>query len=322
LPLPLLPPLNALRAFKVASLTGSFSLAADELCVSQGAVSRHIAKLEAYLGVKLFDRTSREARLTEAGSQYAAQLQLAFEAIERATLDLHREKKRDRLKIGLFPSLASTWVMQMIQEYQLLHPELGLDILCQTMFSDVDTHALDIMSMNTNMVYDNSDYLPLMDVVLTPICTKDLAAKLGPTPDPADIGAVTTLHSLRRPEYWATWLKAAGVPAARCRLTRHFENSALAEQAANAGMGLAMSMTSIENHLPAFHDLVQPYDLKVRLDETNGFAWRPRIMRSKAARDFIEWFAGQKEQRDLTMAANRTTPPPVLTPMAKVGVAA
>jgi LysR family glycine cleavage system transcriptional activator len=299
--LPLLPPLNALRAFKVASLTNSFSLAADEMCVSQGAVSRHIAKLEAYLGVRLFDRTNREVRLTEVGAQYAAELQVAFERIEQATRQLHTERKRDRLKIGVFPSIANTWVMAKLQEYQILNPDLGLDIVCQTMFSDVDTHSLDIMSMNTTLMHEGVEYLPLLDVELAPVCAPELAERVGN--DPHALAHMTTLHSLRRPDHWSTWLEAAGVEPTMCRATRHFENSALAYQAAVNGMGIAMSLTGTENHLPIYRTMVRPFALQLAIDESYGFAWRPSITKSPPARDFLEWFTACKVQHDAQAAA-------------------
>ncbi len=292
MPLPLLPPLNALRAFKVASLTNSFSLAADEMCVSQGAVSRHIAKLEAYLGVRLFDRTNREVRLTDVGAQYAAELQIAFERIEQATLRLHSDRKRDRLKIGVFPSLANSWAMEKLQEYQTLNPELGLDIVCQTLFSDVDTHALDIMSMNTALAREGIDYLPMLNVVLSPVCSPELAARL--SGDPAELADVTMLHSLRRPDHWGMWLRAAGLPASISKSNRHFENSALAFQAATAGMGVAMSLTGIDDHLPVYHNMVQPFALKLPVQESYGFAWRPTVLQSPTARAFIEWITEQQ----------------------------
>lgn len=301
MPLPLLPPLNALRAFKVASLTNSFSVAADEMCVSQGAVSRHIAKLEDYLGVKLFDRTNREVRLTEVGAQYAAELQIAFERIEQATRQLHAESSRERLKLGVFPSLANSWVMGKVQDYQALHPDLGIDIVCQTLFSDVDTHALDVMSMNNTLPHEGVDYLPLLEVELAPVCTPELAEQIGD--DPMALTEVTMLHSLRRPDHWPIWLREAGVPVTACRATRHFENSALAYQAAVAGMGMAMGLASPKDQLPVYQHMVRPFPISVRIEETYGFAWRPGTLSSKPARQFIEWFEAEKAERESELPA-------------------
>jgi len=294
--LPLLPPLNALRAFKVASLTGSFSAAASELCVSQGAVSRHIAKLEDYLGVRLFERTNREVRLTTVGAEYAIKLQAAFESIEQATVELHTERKRDRLKVGVFPSVANTWVMEKLNEYQADHPELGLDIVCQTMFSDVDIHSLDIMGMNTLVPLEGVDYLPLLDVVLSPVCTREMAERIGD--DPANLPNFTTLHSLRRPEHWLQWLEAAGLSPRSCRASRHYENSALAHQAAVSGMGVAMSLTSIKNHLPAYQSMVHPFPITLPTSESYGLAWRRSTPKSSSARALIDWIDAQKSARD------------------------
>lgn len=296
--LPLLPPLNALRAFKVASLSGSFSAAAAELCVSQGAVSRHIAKLEDYLGVRLFDRTNREVRLTPVGADYAEKLQAAFEAIELATVELHTERKRDHLKVGVYPSLANTWVMGKLEEYQEAHSELSLELVCQTTFSDIEAHALDIMGMNSLILVQHSgiEYLPMMDVVLSPICTREMSERIGK--DPANLPNFATLHSLRRPEHWQQWFEAAGLSHRACRASRHFENSALAHQAAVTGMGVAMGLTSIENHLPVYQRMVHPFALKIEKDESYGFGWRQGALKSEPAREFITWMDEQKSARD------------------------
>ena len=87
-----LPPLNALRAFEVASRVGSFTIAARELSVSQGAVSRHVARLEDYLGVQLFERGHREVKLTLQGQAYAADIHQVFERIQQTTRKIRLEQ--------------------------------------------------------------------------------------------------------------------------------------------------------------------------------------------------------------------------------------
>jgi LysR family glycine cleavage system transcriptional activator len=174
------------------------------------------------------------------------------------------------------------------------------------------------MSMNTESPYDSVEYMPLIDVSLTPVCNSTLADRIGP--DPRDLRHFTTLHSLRRPEHWSTWLKAAGLPASHCRATRNFENSALARQAAVAGMGVAMSVTGLENYLPGHGDLVQPFTLSVPLDESYGFAWRPSALRSKVARDFIEWFRVERARRERERRDRQSMPSVAPARMASIAV--
>src|SRR5262249_22832610 len=101
-----LPPLNALRAFEVASRVGSFTLAARELSVSQGAVSRHVARLEQFLGVQLFERGHREVKLTPLGQAYANDVREIFERIQQATWEVRAHNNRRQLHVAPFPSNA------------------------------------------------------------------------------------------------------------------------------------------------------------------------------------------------------------------------
>src|SRR5277367_5090408 len=94
-----LPPLNALRAFDIAARTRTFTAAARELRVSQGAVSRHIAQLEAHLGVALFHRDHREARLTSEGLAYAEAVVAALDRVEQATQSVLERRQRRTLRL-------------------------------------------------------------------------------------------------------------------------------------------------------------------------------------------------------------------------------
>src|SRR6184192_32866 len=98
-----LPPLNALRAFEVAARTMNFTVAAQELHVSQGAVSRHVAQLETFLGTRLFHRNHREVTLTQEGVKYAQAIRIAFDRVDEATHSLLHGGRQRPLRIKLFP---------------------------------------------------------------------------------------------------------------------------------------------------------------------------------------------------------------------------
>src|SRR5277367_4848313 len=106
-----LPPLNALRAFDVAARMMNFTLAAKDLNVSQGAVSRHVAQLEAFLGTKLFHRNHRDVRLTAEGEKYAQSIRVAFDRVDEATRCLLRADRPRPLRIKLFPTVAIKWLV-------------------------------------------------------------------------------------------------------------------------------------------------------------------------------------------------------------------
>ena len=113
-----IPPLNALRAFEAASRTGSFTIAASELSVSPGAISRHIAHLELVLGIRLFERGHRAVYLTHAGTKYAASIQSTFEEIETATRRLKTSIHNEPVRVRAFHNFIFRWLMPRLAPFR------------------------------------------------------------------------------------------------------------------------------------------------------------------------------------------------------------
>ena len=122
-----LPPMNALRAFEAVSRQGSVSKAADELCVSQGAVSQQLRNLEDYFGKELFQRTANSFSLTDEGEAFAAVVQQSLARIAAAASDIVREKSQHRIRISSPPTLSFKWLMPKLGEFYDAHP--GVTVL-------------------------------------------------------------------------------------------------------------------------------------------------------------------------------------------------
>ncbi len=112
-----LPSMNALRAFEAAARHMSFSRAANELCVTQGAVSRQIKTLETYLGVPLFRRLTRIIELTEYGKEYLPVARDAFDRIEQASLRLMNRQRRGVLTVSVLPTFAMRWLIPRLPHF-------------------------------------------------------------------------------------------------------------------------------------------------------------------------------------------------------------
>ena len=123
-----LPPMNALRAFEAVSRHGSVSRAAEELCVSQGAVSQQIRNLEDHFGKELFDRGPHAFALTEEGEAFAAVVQQSLEQIAVAARDIVREKSQQSLRISATPTLTIKWLMPKLGEFYQRHPGISVVI--------------------------------------------------------------------------------------------------------------------------------------------------------------------------------------------------
>ena len=106
-----IPPLNPLSTFEVAARNGSFTLAAEELNVTQGAVSRQVRTLEEFLGLDLFERQHRSVRLTRAGQAYYADIRTGFEHLEAATARLAASLQREKLVVRSYSTFATRWLI-------------------------------------------------------------------------------------------------------------------------------------------------------------------------------------------------------------------
>lgn len=124
-----IPPLNSIKAFEVAARRGGVRLAAEELNVSQSAVSRHISNLEIYLQTELFERRGRRIILTETGREYLQQLEPALDTISRASQVAARHKPRGYLTVSAPPTFVSSWIMPRLHRFLAEKPELNLRFL-------------------------------------------------------------------------------------------------------------------------------------------------------------------------------------------------
>ena len=137
-----MPPLNALRAFEAAARHLSFTRAAEELFVTQAAVSHQIKALEDWLGFKLFHRMGRGLRLSEEGQDYLPVLRDAFDTIAAATERLMRAESEQRLTMSTTDSFAAGWLVQRLKRFRTRHPEI--DVRVTTTDTPVDFARSDV----------------------------------------------------------------------------------------------------------------------------------------------------------------------------------
>ena len=123
-----LPPLNALKAFEAAARHESFTRAADELCVTQGAVSHQVKALEEELGLKLFTRERQRLIITEQGREYLAVLRDAFDRIALGTESLKQRQSTGVLTVSTSPDFAAKWLVNRLGRFSEAHPEIDLRV--------------------------------------------------------------------------------------------------------------------------------------------------------------------------------------------------
>jgi LysR family glycine cleavage system transcriptional activator len=258
-----LPPLNALRAYEAAARHANISRAGEELCVTPGAISRHIAILEDNLGCLLLVRQHRGVRPTDAGMQYLKEIASAFERIDRAGRSLGRKKPLSKLSVRLFTTLSTDWLPSRIDKFRALHPEIGLTVSASTQAPNFDLEDIDI-----GMMFGPGDWPALHYDVLfrgrfTPVCTPALLERGEPLCVPADLRNHNLLYSSLQTERWEEWLMKAGVEGFDTSAGLRFESSSHAYHAARQGAGLALAQTFfVMDDLRSGH-LVAPFSLQV-----------------------------------------------------------
>ena len=137
-----LPPLNSLRAFEAAARHQSVSAAARELCVTHGAVSRHVSKLEDYLGTRLFLREGSHLRLTHDGEVYASGLSHVFDELHALTAARVAATKTDALRIGAYPTFADKVLIPRLAQFRDIFPGIGFQI--ETSHTALDPRDLEV----------------------------------------------------------------------------------------------------------------------------------------------------------------------------------
>ncbi|MFB9971612.1 LysR substrate-binding domain-containing protein [Pseudoroseomonas cervicalis] len=253
-----LPPLNALRGFDAAARHLSFSLAAAELGLTQGAVSRQVRALEEWLGQPLFRRLTRRVELTEAGRALARLAAETLGALEEGATRLRGGAARQRLVLGALPSITSAWLMPRLDRFARRHPELELRLLSSIEPAVLAPGVLDLAirvgklpgrryqpgapRVELQMVagWEGVVAEPLFPDVLVPVCRRDLLPGGRPLAAAA-LAQLPLLHTTTRPHAWPDWLRAQGVkripdPGAGPGFGHFF----MALEAARRGEGVAL----------------------------------------------------------------------------------
>jgi LysR family glycine cleavage system transcriptional activator len=288
-----LPPLNALRAFEVASRVGSFTLAARELSVSQGAVSRHVARLEDFLGVQLFERGHREVKLTALGQAYADDIRQAFARILQTTSKIHARKDARQLRVALFPSIASRWLMPRLARFRGAHPDVELILTTTSAPPDLERDEVDIINIRGDPGRAAVEYRPLFEIRIQPVCIRALMEAPPGLSKPSDLSRYVLLQSMNRLSDWATWLAEAGAPSVHPEHSVKFEHSALAYEAAIDGLGVAIAQTAFVQDELADGRLVAPFPLAVHTGENYGLAWLHAKAEDPGVRAFSDWMCAE-----------------------------
>lgn len=235
-----IPSTAALAAFEAAARQQSFTKAADELAVTQSAVCRQVASLEAFLGLKLFRRTRRGVTLTEAGAAYARQVGARLDEVERDALELMaRGGQGGALELAVVPTFATKWLLPRLAGFLRDHPGIDVHLTPRTrpfLFDGTPFHAA-IHAGEAAWPGTEGSFLMREDLVAVAS-----PARVG-TRLPlraADVAALPLLQQSTRPYAWRQWFASQGVQAAHDLAGPRMELFSMLAEAASQGLGVAL----------------------------------------------------------------------------------
>ncbi|MBO9354664.1 LysR family transcriptional regulator [Bordetella petrii] len=254
-------PLNPLRAFEASARLLSFTLAAEELSVTQVAISRQVRVLENYLGVELFTRGPRSIQLTDAGARLYPSVGRAFDEISHAAALVSRRNRPDVLAIQAYTTFAQHGLIPLLSRFHEKYPGIEVRLSASTQAVDFAHQDLDAAIRSGTGQWPDYESDFLAPIELLPVASPRLLKAVGGLRDAGDLRRVTLLHSLARPDDWAAWLRTAGCGNATGLRVLKFENSAMAYEAAIQGVGCAIGIRALVGRYLASGALVAPFAL-------------------------------------------------------------
>ena len=293
-----LPPLNALRAFEAAARHGSFSAAAQELRVTDSAVSQQVRTLERYLGTRLFKRLPRGLLLTELGSTYLPVLTAGFDRLSEATLRLRSGDVGGMLTVAALPAFASGWLLPRIGRFRERYPRIDLLLKTGRALVDFRREDVDVAIRFGAGGGNDTKSVFLLDEEVFPVASPALLAPALIPMNVADLRALPLLHDVdAHPAQpwmsWQGWFERAGVDSPTALRGLKFTDSIVLLGAAVAGLGVALGRG------PHIEGLLGRGQLVRLTRDSWKAAWSYRLVAPPAnfsrpnVRAFVEWIVDE-----------------------------
>ena len=287
-----LPPLNALKVFEVAARKLSFSKAAEELCVTQGAISKQIKALEEHLQLALFDRTNTGLQLTKAGKQYLPTIMSALEQIQSSTANLQQlENNHHSLTLNITPSLSSLWLIPRLKRLSESLPNLRLNMVSGDGVFQFHQASADIAIRCLPLSLSHENSTLLAEEVLLPVIHPDLLLDI-PINEAADLVKHPLLMHTTRPQLWSQFLGSVlteGSQAKTSHFHHGFEHFFMSLEAAKQKQGIALVPDFLASEFIKKGELVSL--LGIRYKSSYGFYFLVPSYRQQhdQVQQFYQW---------------------------------
>lgn len=290
-----LPPLNALKVFEVAARRLNFTRAAEELHVTNAAVSHQIKLLEDFLGLDLFQRSNNVLKLTEAGERYLPRIREGFKIFQQAT-DTLLNDNNVLLRVGVPPSFGSKWLVPRLYRFLNRHPHIRVEIVSEV---DRSYRDCDISIDFRRTQFADFRIEPFIATEVFPVCSPAIAKNIA---QPADLSKQTLLHevsAMNDPDYpsWQSWFSTLGVNDKGVRKGPLFTLALMALQAAIDGQGVALGQALLVEYDIAAGRLVRPFHVETPLRLDYYLIYAADMKENAAFVAFHQWLISEAQSR-------------------------
>lgn len=302
-----IPSHSALMAFEAAARHGSFARAADELALTEGAISRQIGRLEAFLGVVLFERVGNRVRLLPNGERYAAQVRETLDRLERDSQYLMGQPSDGAsLDVAVLPTFATRWLIPRLKRFQELHPNITVHLAEKMEPFVLAGSGFDAAIHFEHPAWTGMRTHRLLHEVLVPVCHpallagKDAAAALDTLP---------RLHRRQNPDAWLRYAEESGIMLSNPAIGARYDLHAMLIEATFAGLGVALVPRLYVEAELAEGRLAAPWPEGRSISKTFCFVLPEPIRLSDGpAQAFAQWIVDEAKADERAASKKRPLP--------------
>ena len=296
-----IPPLRALKAFEASARHLSFTKAADELYVTQAAISHQIKSLEEKTKIQLFKRFNRSLKLTTDGEIYLLSIMDALEHLEKATRQLSNRNASGLLNISLLPSFATKWMAKRIWKFQEKFPEIEVSISAFDGLVDFKKDNMDIAIRYGRGKWTNLYSELLFKESVFPICNRSVYKKLPKNPNPDILLNHKLVHDNFSSEDWDMWFKEAGVQLNKTIKGTRFSHAVMMLESIEDGIGFALGRTPLVVDDLKRKILYAPFKVSIPSDYSYYFVCPEELENTAKIKEFKKWIF-QEAQKSKNIA--------------------
>lgn len=284
-----LPTLTAMQCFEASARHLSFTRAADELSLTQSAVSKQVAQLESILEHPLFRRVRKRLQVTPEGSLYLTEVRKILAQVEMSTRYMQSYGGQSEvLHVTTLPTFGARWLIPRLNGFRFRHPNVYLDISNRVEPFDLEAERVDVAFFFGHGAWPRAECIKLLDEQVVAVCAPSVVPAEG-LDDPLDLTRLVLLQSATRPEAWHDWFEAQGCYTTHSYHGPRFDTFYMALQAARAGCGVALVPRFLAEEELRAGQLVVPWSFSMLSRSAYYLAYPEHKGEVGKVRGFIDW---------------------------------